>query len=398
MDTLKRLETLGRSRDWSGSDQYDALNARRVPSFATSTPLRRRVVIQAVKRSPVNVRPLLGIPRRQNAVTLAWVASAYAMNGFLADAEADERLAHVLSALQQHRCTTFDAPCWGYHFDFQSRVFFYPRTDPNVIATVYAGMALLDAHARTGDESQLAAAYETGCFLLRHVPQTPDPPGAFFGYLVGDQSPIHNSNLLVCALLARLYALTGDEEMAASAEEGVRWTVERQRSDGSWPYGERPSLQWVDNFHTAYVLDALDTCSRAGVADTADAWKRGMAFYRAQMFLADATPKYFAHETYPIDMWSVAQSIQTLSNASDREHSAFEHALGVFAFALRRMRRRDGAFYFQRRRLWVNPAPHMRGVVAPMMLALTHLLAALDRSCARSPLDSADLPARGLRQ
>ena len=35
---------------------------------------------------------------------------------------------------------------------------------------------------------------------------------------------------------------------------------------------------------------------------------------------------------------------------------------------------RDGAFMFQRRRYWVNPAPHVRWVMAPMMLALTYLL------------------------
>ena len=36
----------------------------------------------------------------------------------------------------------------------------------------------------------------------------------------------------------------------------------------------------------------------------------------------------------------------------------------------------DGIPLFQRTRLWTNPAPHVRWVVAPMLLALTHLLAA----------------------
>ncbi len=378
LGSLLTLEAWGRERAWSGSDQYDGLNATRVPRVARSTALGRRLVIQAVKRSPLNLRPLLGIPPAQSAVSLAWAASAYAINGFLPQFEADLRLAATLKKLERIRCGSYDEPCWGYHFDFQSRVFFYPKTEPNVIATVYAGTALLDAFERTQDPEQLARAHAIGLFLLRHVPQTGDHPGAFFGYLVGDRTPIHNSNLHVCALLARLYALTGDEQMARAAREGVRWTAARQRPNGSWPYGERSGLQWVDNFHTGYVLDALDTCLRTGILDAPEVLEKGLAFYRARMFLADGTPKYFEHQTYPIDLWCVAQAIQTLSIASRRDSQLLPQALHVFEFALRRMRRADGLFVFQRRGMWSNRVPHMRGVVAPMMLALAHLLARLE--------------------
>jgi hypothetical protein len=377
LNTLRELETWGHARGWSGSDQYDGLNARRVPSSARTTPMRRRLLIQAVKRSPLDLRPLLGVPPGQNAVTLAWVSSAYALNGFLPDADAERRLDATLGVLERLRCRTYPEPCWGYHFDFQSRVFFYPSSEPNVIATVYAGMAILDAYAKTGDAELLDEAHAIGRFLLARVPQTSDRPGAYFGYLVGDRSPIHNSNLHVCSLLARIYAATGDREMALAARAGIEWTVARQRPDGSWPYGERRGLGWVDNFHTGYVLDALQVCEQAGLLDDARPFERGLDFYVGELFLPDGTPKYYAHETYPIDMWSVAQAIQTLSIASERRPELREQALSVLAFALARMRRRDGLFVFQRRRFWVNRSCHMRGAVAPMLLALAHLLVRL---------------------
>jgi hypothetical protein len=47
---------------------------------------------------------------------------------------------------------------------------------------------------------------------------------------------------------------------------------------------------------------------------------------------------------------------------------------------MRRLRRRDGAFIFQRRRLWQNRTAHIRWSAAPMLLALTHLFEAADRS------------------
>ncbi len=390
LDTLRRLESWGHERGWRGTDAYDALNATRVPGFVLGAPLGRRLVIQLVRRSPVDLRPLLGVPPGRNAVSLAWAASAYAAGGFLQDDEATSRLDAALEQLEQLRCPGFAEPCWGYHFDFQSRVLFYPKTGPNTIATTYAAGALLDAYERTGDDRLLELAHGAGLFFLRHVPQTSDSPGAYFGYCAGDRSPIHNSNLHVCTLLARLHALTGDEGMARAARVGIRWTVARQRPDGSWPYGERANLRWIDGFHTGYVLDSLDTCLSAGLLDDPRPLDEGLGFYRARLVGPDGAPRYFANATYPLDAWSAAQAIQTLALASRRRPELSGLALKVFEFALRHMSTRDGLFVYRRGRVSSNRTPHIRGVVAPMVLALTRLLHALgERAHAREARSSA---------
>ena len=82
-ESARALERWGSARGWRGPDPYDALNARRLPRFARRSPLALRAVTQAVKRSPLNLRPLLGIPDGLSAATLAHVISAYARNGFL---------------------------------------------------------------------------------------------------------------------------------------------------------------------------------------------------------------------------------------------------------------------------------------------------------------------------
>jgi hypothetical protein len=379
MAFAQRLERWGRERGWRGSDPYDGLNAhRRFLGPVKRRALGRRLLTQAVKRSPLDLRPALGIPPGASAASLAWVASAYARGGFLRPESTEPRLREVLGALDSLRCPGYEEPCWGYHFDVQSRVFFYSSQTPNTIATAFAGLALLDAHAALGGPRLLAEARLVGEFFLRRIPQTPDEPGAYFGYLPGDRSPIHNSSLLVASLLARLAAATGEGHFADPAAAAVRYTTSRQRSDGSWPYGERPNLDWVDNFHSGYVLDALRACADAGVAVTEaeTAWRRGLAHYRRHLFLADGTPKYYPEKVHPIDSQCVAQGIQTLSIAAPHDPQAGEMAWRVLAFAQREMRRRDGLPIFQRRRLWANRTVHVRWVVAPMLLALSHLLTA----------------------
>lgn len=398
LSSARLLADWGERRAWRGSDPYEGLNATRLIGPFTRTALGRRVVIQAVKRSPMNLRPVLGIPPRRNAAALASVVSAYAVGGPDLVADWEPRLDRAVELLMELRSPGYQQPCWGYHFDVQTRVFFYPSHSPNAIATVFAGFALLDAFERTQDEQLLAIALQVGEFFLEHVPQTPDPPGAYFGYLPSDRSPIHNANMLVCALLARLgaHAERERERLWTAVRAGVAYTLERQRDDGSWPYGERPNLGWVDNFHTGYVLECLMTCSSAGLAIGASALTRGLSYARRELFLADGTPKYFPHAVYPIDSQSVAQAIQTFSIAARHWPELGEQASQTWAFARDNMRRRDGAFVFQRGRGWSNPIPHVRWAQAPMLLALTHLGLSRPAGCTLSQLGDARLHPRHL--
>jgi rhamnogalacturonyl hydrolase YesR len=378
MRAAKELERWGSDRRWAGTDPYDGLNATRIPRSLRRSPLALRVLTQGVKRSPLNLRPLLGIPTGVSAATLGLVISAYARNGFLEEAEAREKLKWSIDRLVELRSPGFEEPCWGYHFDVQTRVFFYPRTMPNTIATAFAGLGLLDAYELAGDRRALDLARGAADFFVRHVPQTETEHGAYFGYLPGDGTPIHNASMLVCALLARLASLLDDERLAARAAAGVKFTVRHIRVDGSWRYGEKPDLGWVDGFHTGYVLDCLLDCLEAGIGDPASetAWRRGLQYYMNALIEADGTPRYTPRSRYPVDGQCCAQALQTLSRATVRDPDLTSRRDLVLDWTLRNLRQPDGEFAFQKERLWLNRASHPRWVEAPMLAALTHFLTA----------------------
>src|SRR5947209_7990170 len=81
--TARSLEAWGSSRNWSGTDPYDALNSRRARRMIGNRTLGLRILTQVNKRSPVDLRPALGIKSGVSAAGLAHVVSAYATNGFL---------------------------------------------------------------------------------------------------------------------------------------------------------------------------------------------------------------------------------------------------------------------------------------------------------------------------
>jgi hypothetical protein len=347
-----------------------------MPPSLRQSGLTRRALTQAVKRSPFDLRPILGIPSGLSAATLALVISAYARNGLIERDQAHAKLARCLAQLEALRCTTFTEPCWGYHFDVQTRVFFYPRSQPNTIATAFAGLALLDAYELAGASAALELAAGTGEFFIRHVPQTDTGDGAYFGYLPDDRTPIHNANMLVAAFLARLARLLDRPELGRIASAALLYTTKRQRCDGSWPYGELPHLGWIDGFHTGYVLDGVLNCLESGIADRGAeaAWRRGIHFYARELVDADGTPRYTPRSRYPIDGQCAAQAIQTLARAARREPELGARRWSVLRYSLGQLARGDGAFVFQRGRLWTNRAAHPRWVQAPMLLALTHMI------------------------
>jgi poly-beta-1,6-N-acetyl-D-glucosamine synthase len=378
LETIDVLESFGHRSGWVGTDPYDGLNATRFDGPFRRTATGRRILTQLVKRSPLDLRPLFGIPPTRNATTVAWAVSAYARGSFLPAEVQRARLDESVRTLLAMRLPDWDLPCWSYPFQMQTRVLNYPRTSPNSIATAFAALALIDAYEVTGEQHLLEIARDVGRWFVREVPQTEDPPGARFGYLVGDSSPIHNSNTHVCAVLARLVQHgVGEPEYPEMIRAGLTWTLERQRPDGSWPYGERDDLEWVDGFHTGYVLDSLRFCADSGVDPRAEAaWERGLEYWRRNLFEADGTAKYYNDNAYPLDTQSAAQGIQTLAIAAERHPDCLDQAWLVLDWALANMRRRDGLFYFQRRRHWTNRLAHIRWSETCMFLALTHLLAA----------------------
>lgn len=380
LEAARALEAWGWERHWVGPDPYDALNGRRLPN--PPTPRARRVLIQLVKRSPVDLRRALRIGSRRDSAAIAHALSAYTRLGLVADERRwDRRIAWCVAQLAELRTGFSSESSWSYHFDVETRFFFYAKTTPNTIATAFVGLALLDAFEATGDGEALGLATSAGRFLLDSVEQTAGRGGAYFGYFPGDRSPIHNANLLACRLLARLVAVGGTDpsrRLMEAIESGVGYALAHQRSDGSWPYAETPSGEWVDGLHTGYVLDALLDCSAVLDSEmrqrTLAAWSRGLDLYSDALVDRDGAPRFMTARRYPIDGQYVAQAIETYSRATAIEPKWLGDAWRVFDFAVRRMRRSDGAFVFQRHRLWVNRVPHVRWVQAPMLAALGSLI------------------------
>jgi hypothetical protein len=364
-----RLDRWISMRDFQGWDPYDALASPLVRALTLGTRTGEIAWTQLLRRSPLQLRPLLGVPRLENPKAVALVlegrlglTSTYAGS-----------VQELVTRLEDARAS---GGGWGYPFAWTNRDTRVPAGTPNAVVTAFVGGALVAADTRGARvrEDVLAGAGE---FVTRRLARVEGDHGSFcFSYTPLDRRAVHNASVLAAALLARLARRLGRSDWGETALAAARFTLAAQRSDGSWPYGAGARNGWVDSFHTGYLLISLDELARALATDEPkEAVRRGLEYWTGT-FLVPPAVAHRPGRPYPVDMHAVAHAILTLLHFRDRIPRALDRARALGAWALAEMHAPDGSFHYLRHRERVNRLPYLRWVQAWMFRALAELAAA----------------------
>jgi rhamnogalacturonyl hydrolase YesR len=339
-----------------------------------------RVLQQVVLRSPVNIRPLLGVRPHESAIGRGYMAWAYlTMCRGGAPSEVRDEAAVCLAWLMAHRARGFAEYCWGDPYEYATRGGRRPLGAPILIWTALIGQVFLEAFEVLGDERYLAVAESVGRWV-RKLPIEQTDSGSCLSYNAYMQSSIHNSNAMGAAFLARLGVATADRACLSLARSAMTYTCARQHPDGAWFYGEAPKYHWIDNFHTGYNISALKTY-RDAAQDGAfsEQYFRGIAYFKANFFESDGRPKYFHDKTYPVDIQCAAQAIDTLVAVSTDDRDALQLAFKVADWTIKSMQARDGHFIY-RQLSWTNVSTPMlhwgQGTMAKALAVALHKVTA----------------------
>ncbi len=375
-ESILRLSEWLERNDYKAYDTFDGLNARLVRPLAFNNKLLLTVLQQGVRRFPINTRPLLGISKSHSTKGMGFIARGFLrLHDSTGDAVWERKATSTLQWLIDNRAPGYSGACWGNHFDYQSRSFYLPKGVPTVVWTSLIGHSFLDAFDRSRENCYLQVAVSACEHILRDLETFADGDGLCISYVPTDNKQVHNANTLGASLLARTYAHTANNSYRELAEKAMRYTAQHQRPDGSWYYGENANLHWVDNFHTAYVLD----CFRHYAEGTGDTQfethlAQGYDYWRKTFFLADGTPKYYNHKVLPLDIQCCSQAIDTLVYFIDRDSTSLDLALKVALWTMRNMQDPTGYFYYRRYSSWlVNKTPTLHWGQATMLCALAGL-------------------------
>jgi hypothetical protein len=397
----RKLLAYCRRNDWAGYDPYDALNSRLFKALPVlDSRIPRLALTQILKRSPINVRSLALVPKTQNPKAMALFLSALLRLPNTVVDDREELIRYMIDRLVALRSSGISYWAWGYSFPWQGRSILVPAGAPNLVCTTFVAGALLDSYERHAHEQQpdprclnehcleercldercLNMAVGAAEYILNDLYWTDGPKAGFSYPMPGLRGETHNANLLAAALFCRVYRHTGEKKFLEPALRVARQSVGKQQPDGSWFYGEQPSQHWIDNFHTGYNLEALQSIGRSlETAEFDSSMRRGFEFYRTYFFREDAAPKYFHNRVYPLDIHCVAGSILTLLRFRDLDPGNVPLAGSVFDWAMKHMWDERGFFYYRVLRLCTIRTSYMRWSQAWMLLALSSLLGEADR-------------------
>ena len=378
LHSLSALESYCRRENYTGWDPYDGLNSRLFKGLPLLRNSRyaRLFWIQAFKRSPLNLRKPALVPKSENPKAIALFLKGYC-NLWKMSKKADdlEQIAHLANRLMTMITPGWSGACWGYPFDWQARAFFQPAGTPTIVASSFAGDALLDAFDILKEKKLLSTARSVADFIRKDLNKTTAAPGQHaWSYSPADRTTVYNASLLGACLMARLFSHTGEHWLQEEALGAVNFCAEHQNPDGSWFYSPLPHHQWIDNFHTGFNLESIAGYATYTGDDRFDeCFDRGFRFWTGNLFTPEGIPCYYTHSVWPADLHATAELILACVR-SGRFIDSRDLIDRVLQWSIDHMQSPSGYFYYQRNRFMINRIPYMRWTQAWMFAAMTAYL------------------------
>lgn len=261
------------------------------------------------------------------------------------------RATHFLDALKQSRSPAYRDYGWGYPFDWVTSSGTIRRDTPFITSTPYAYEAFLQVlgiDRRSEWRHVLESIVRHVCMDIRDVPFSETASSC--GYSPDDtRGGVVNASAYRAFMLTSASHVFGREEYWRIAERNLAFVLENQNADGSWPYAVDGSRDFVDHFHTCFVMKALAKIhALTGHRACFDALARGITFYLENLFDVDGLPRPFARAprmtVYKRELYDCAESINLCLLLRDRFAACQAKVETVVAGILKEWIKPDGSF------------------------------------------------------
>jgi hypothetical protein len=384
LTSLKKLKTYCESQNFSGWDPYDGLKSK----VFQVTPLKhldfvRLAWIQWFKRSPINFRKLLIVPKEHNAKSLGLFLTGYcniykaqqlnAREDLGENGEILNKINYLANLIISLQSKGYSGACWGYNFDWQSKAFFLPRNTPTVVVTSFIVEALLNAYEITGKEKFKAIALSSADFILKDLNRIEKPNGFMFSYSPLDNQAVYNASLLGSKSLVLINKYCASKKLLTAASLTAQAVCDTQNPDGSFPHSDQVGNKWRDNFHTGFKLESLSLYQKYCNDNKFSEYVEKGFKYWIENFFDHKTGRalYYDKDGSLVDLHCAGQAISTFYKL----HKLNEYSIltkKIVKWTIENMQAKDGSFYFQKDGNRTNKIRYMRWPNAWMFYGLSY--------------------------
>jgi len=228
-----------------------------------------------------------------------------------------DRAVHFLRILEETRSPGYDQYCWGYPFNWETRGGTMRAGTPLITTVPYVYEAFLQVFEIDGDRKWLKIMRSIADHALNDYHEiSTSERAASCSYNPDPNDPcgVINASAYRACLLTRAGRQFGEERYLKVAERNLNFVVDSQNSDGSWYYSNDGQRDFVDHFHTCFVMKALAKIEAlTGNVACTKALEKGVDYYIKNLFDEEGMPKPFSRRprltVYKRELYDYAECI-----------------------------------------------------------------------------------------
>jgi hypothetical protein len=317
------------------------------------------------------------------------IADAHYAMGFAALSESlgnkkyYQRAVHFLEALEATRCPGQKHHAWGYPFDWVGIGGTIKEGTPLITTEPYVYEAFAQVYEIDKDQKWRRIMQSLAHHASEDYFDTDTSPRASRTSYTPAPEPsgggVVNASAYRAFLLTKAALDFSEEKYRRQAERNMYFVIESQNADGSWYYAMDGTRNFVDHFHTCFVMKALAKIERlTGNRDCTAAIERGVTYYVTHLFDEAGLPKPFSKAPrltiYRRELYDYAECINLATLLRGRFPDLDKRLETVLEDIVTRWQRPDGSFRSRHLLLGWDNVPMHRWAQAQLFRSLCLLL------------------------
>jgi hypothetical protein len=293
-----------------------------------------------------------------------------------------ERAVHFLEVLLTTACQGRSGLGWGYPFEWVTIDGIIPPQTPLITTLPYVYEAFAAVHEIDGNDrwlSVMRSIAEHARLDYRDFDTGDGAATCSYSTLEDDRGLVVNANAYRAFLLTKAAHDLGDVRYLNAAKANLRFVLKAQNPDGSWYYSTEGKRDFIDHFHTCFVMKALVKIDLlVGDAGCRQAIDAGLGYYMKHLFDESGLPMPFSKAprliVYRRELYDYAESLNLLTLVHPRRADAAPAIARVVEDLLGRWRRADGSFRSRQLLIGWDNVPMHRWALAQLFRSLAGLL------------------------
>ncbi len=374
---LENILRYSRDQNYKGYDYSDGLSSKLLQVLPVENKWVNIAFQESAKRAPVNIRPILLIPKRRSFMGSGLFVmanlTAYDLTEQKFYLDQAEMLINWL--LETRRTKPFG---WGHNHAIQTLHTTVRRNTPSIVSGTFVSLAILNFSKYRNTEAYELIRKHVPKFIYETLDYTEFHSGARIKYKPTQKDGVYtiNANALGARLLMELYHEFGEKIYREQAEAILDYVASQQTTIGGWKYTDPPSASHLsmDNHHNGFIIESfLRHKQITGSGRYSEELEESLSFYKEMLFTDEGAPNWDEENQYPRDIHASAQGIITFSEAGDTEF-----ARKILNWALDNLYAGDGRFYYRKQKFYTKRFTLMRWCQSWMAFAISTYLSKVE--------------------